>query len=335
MSNKLRLIKDRFVETMIEVAKNTDKKILDITREEYVRYTVDNDIEGRLNKVELNLIGGFKKAKENYITHISKDIGKPRILLIDIETAPMVVYTWSLWDQNVGLNQIIEDWSILSFAAKWLDDSDDKIMYFDTTNMEDLKDDSELLVELHKLLDEADIVCGQNSKSFDTKKINARLALAGMNPPSPYRQYDTKIIAKRHFKFTSNRLAYMTDKLCTKYKKLDHGKFAGFSLWKEYLAGNKEAQKEMREYNEYDVLSLQELFLKLLPWDDSINFNAYLECDYDVCTCGSIDFKKKGFHYTNTQKYQRYECKNCGKSMRSRKAEKNKKKVTKSTNTAR
>lgn len=334
MSDKLRLIKNRFVSTMLEVSKNTDKKLIDITRDDYIRYTVDNDVEERLNKVELNLIGGFKKAKKNYIQHLDKKHSKPKILLIDIETSPMVVYTWSLWDQNVGLNQVIEDWSILSFSAKWLSDSDDKIMYFDTTNMKDLRDDSKLLKKLHKLLDEADIVVGQNSKAFDTKKINARLALAGMSPPSPYRQYDTKIIAKKHFKFTSNKLEYMTENLCTKYKKLTHGKFSGFSLWKEYLSGNKEAYKEMEEYNKYDVLSLQELFLKLLPWDDSINFNPYNECEYDVCTCGSIDFKKKGFHYTNTNKYQKYECKSCGKSIRSRKPEKVKNKA-KSTNTAR
>lgn len=320
MSNKLRLIKDRFVKTMLEVSKDSDKKLLDITREEYVRYTVDHEVEGRLNKVELNLLGGFKKAKETYLSHIGEGITKPKILLIDIETSPMVVYTWSLWDQRVGLNQIIEDWAILSFAAKWLEDDDDKIMYFDTTNMDNLKDDSKLLPKLFKLLDEADIVVGQNSKSFDMKKINARLALAGIAPPSPYKQFDTMLIAKRHFKFTSNKLEYMTDKLCTKYKKLSHGNFAGFNLWKEYLAGNKEAHKEMREYNKYDVLSLQELFLKLLPWDDTINFNPYNDCEYDVCTCGSIDFKKKGFHYTNTNKYQKYECKSCGKSIRSRKA---------------
>ena len=334
MSKKLRLIKDRFVSTMIEVSKYFDKNMSDITRDEYIRSCIDNEIEDRLNKVELNLIGGFKKAKKNYIEHVDKKIRKPKILLIDIETSPLVVYTWTLWDQRVGLNQVIEDWSILSFAAKWLEDDDIKIMYHDTTDMKDLKDDSKLLKKLHKLLDEADIVVGQNSKAFDTKKINARLALAGFNPPSPYRQYDTKIIAKKHFKFTSNKLEYMTDKLCNKYKKLDHGKFSGFSLWKEYLAGNKEAFKEMKEYNKYDVLSLQELFLKLLPWDDSINFNPYNDCEYDVCTCGSIDFKKKGFHYTNTQRYQRYECKNCGKSIRSRKAEKVKNKK-KSTNTAR
>ena len=47
----------------------------------------------------------------------------------------------------------------------------------------------------------------------------------------------------------------MTDKLCTKYKKLVKRKFNGFELWKECLADNIEAWKDMETYNKYDVLS--------------------------------------------------------------------------------
>ena len=49
------------------------------------------------------------------------------------------------------------------------------------------------------------------------------------------------LIAKECFGFTSNKLEYMTDKLCKKYKKLKHGKYAGFELWKECLHGNMDA----------------------------------------------------------------------------------------------
>jgi hypothetical protein len=44
----------------------------------------------------------------------------PRILFLDIETAPLQSYHWGLWDQNIGLEQIGTEWSILSFSAKWL-----------------------------------------------------------------------------------------------------------------------------------------------------------------------------------------------------------------------
>ena len=60
-----------------------------------------------------------------------------------------------------------------------------------------------------------------NRKAVDNKKLNARFMLNGMQPPSSFRNIDTKILAKRYFGFTSNKLAYLTDKLCKKYKKLN------------------------------------------------------------------------------------------------------------------
>ena len=33
----------------------------------------------------------------------------PKILIVDIETAPIVAQVWGLFDQNVGLNQIAQD----------------------------------------------------------------------------------------------------------------------------------------------------------------------------------------------------------------------------------
>ena len=178
--------------------------------------------------------------------------------------------------------------------------------------MVELNSKEKVLKGIWKLLDEADIVVGHNSDSFDVKKLNARFLLHGMKPPSSYKRMDTKKLAKKHFALTSNKLAYITDKLCTKYKKLSHGKFPGFSLWKECLDGNLEAWEEMEKYNEYDVLSLEEAFLKILPWESSSIFAAFMDSDIPICTCGSIDFKKKGFHYTPSSKYQKYSCVNCG-----------------------
>jgi uncharacterized protein YprB with RNaseH-like and TPR domain len=109
------------------------------------------------------------------------------------------------------------------------------------------------------------IVVAQNGVRFDVKKINARFVLLGMPPPSPFRVVDTMLEARRHFGFTSNKLEWMTDKLCTTHKKKRHAKFPGFELWRECLAGNHEAWDEMREYNIDDVLSLEELYLVMRP----------------------------------------------------------------------
>lgn len=244
----------------------------------------------------------------------------PKVLVYDIETAPILGSVWQLWDQNVALNQINKDWHVLSWGAKWLDDTKtihDKnrrpeIMYMDQRKAKNVEDDRKLLEGIWKLLDEADIVITQNGKKFDEKKLNARFIISGMKPPSSYKHIDTLQLAKKHFGFTSNKLEYMADKVNTRYKKLKHETFSGFELWKECLIGNQKAWKEMERYNKHDVLSLEELYTHMIPWDTSINFNVYHDSETNKCTCGSTEFARNGFAYTSTGKFQRYTCKECG-----------------------
>jgi len=242
----------------------------------------------------------------------------PRVLLFDIETSPILGYVWQLWDQNIALNQIHTDWHLLSWAAKWLDTPASETMYMDQRSARNIEDDRAILKVLWALLDEAEIVVTQNGVKFDQKKLNARFVIHGMQPPSSFKHIDTFLLAKKHFGFTSNKLEYMTDKLCVKYKKQKHKKFAGFELWRECLAGNLAAWREMEKYNRYDVLSLEELFKKLIPWDSTINFNLYHDDAAHTCKCGSRDFKKQGWHYSGLGKFQRYRCKKCGAETRDR-----------------
>lgn len=239
----------------------------------------------------------------------------PRILTLDIETAPVLGNVWQLFQQNVGLNQIERDWYVLSWSAKW--HHEDEVMYEDKSESWDNEDDKELLQGIWNLLDSADIILTQNGKRFDEKKLNARFIINGLSPPSSYRHIDTLQIAKRHFGFTSNKLEYMTDKLCKKYKKQKHGKFAGFELWKECLAGNPEAWAEMQTYNIYDVLSLEELYVIMRPWFKShFNMNVYRTDEVTYCKCGSSDFSHNGYHYTNLSKFDRFACNDCGAEIR-------------------
>lgn len=244
--------------------------------------------------------------------------GQARILILDIETAPILANVWRIWKENVGLNQIQHDWFLLSFAAKWL--GEEKIMYFDQSRGGNLEDDARTLVKLHDLLDQADIVVAHNGRKFDVKKINARFIQQGFQPPSPFKIVDTLEIAKARFAFTSNRLEYIADKLNTDFKKLKHGKYPGFELWKAVMRGDREAWKEMRVYNEHDVLSLEETYLVLRPWDDRHpNVNAQSTEEGQACPiCGGDHLHQKGYAYTNTGKFHRYRCVDCGAWSRGR-----------------
>ena len=240
----------------------------------------------------------------------------PKVLFLDIETAPIIGYVWGLWDNNVALNQIHSDWHILSWSAKWAHEK--KVMYKDQRDSKNIEKDKSLLKGIWDLLDKADIVITQNGKKFDIKKLNARFIMNEMPPPSSYEQMDTLVIAKKHFGFTSNKLEYMSKNLNKKYTKQDHKKYPGFELWKACLAGDIKAWKEMEKYNKYDVLALEEVFTKLSPWDKGVNYSLYTEDKSPLCRCGSTNFKKNGYKYTASGKYHRYFCLRCGHETRGR-----------------
>ena len=250
---------------------------------------------------------GFETYHKKVVDLTPVELAKPpKILFVDIETAPLLARVWGLWEQNVGLNQIEKDWFIMSFAAEL----GGSMHYLDQRFSKPLEDDSMLLVAIHHLLCEADIVVGHNVAKFDIRKLNARFLKHGMNPPASYRIIDTLKIAKRHFALTSNKLQYIAKFLgCS--EKLTKRKFNGQELWNECLAGNPEAWDEMEAYNKNDVVVLKEVYEKLLRWDKSINFGVFEH--ETVCSCGSKSFKQSGVKVTNAGKFERLICEVCAK----------------------
>ncbi len=234
---------------------------------------------------------------------------KPRVLFFDIETSAIKAHVWAAYDQNVSLDQMIEDWYVLSWSAKWM--GEDKIYYEDVRNSNNKKLDKGILPGIHKLLCEADIVVGHNSDKFDIKKLNARFLKYDMVPVSPYRSIDTLKICKKYFKLTYNTLKFVAIHLGLSERKSEHGKFPGMKLWNECMKWNKSAFMEMERYNKQDVVVLEKIFNKLVPYESSLKFSAFLQ--RDACSCGGDLFAKDGINYTATGAFQRYRCKKCGK----------------------
>lgn len=235
---------------------------------------------------------------------------KPKILFLDIETTPIAGYSWGIWEQNIGLNQIISEWSVLSYAGKFLGTK--TVYYEDTRNKKDIRDDSDLLKQLHALLDEADIVVAQNGKQFDIKKINARMIMRGMKPPSPVRIVDTLVVAKTVAAFTSNKLEWLSKHL-TDSPKSQHKAFPGFELWDECLKRNPKAFAEMKKYNIQDIVSLEKVYKRLLPWiPNHPNLGTYLNGTEPRCPkCGSEEVQRRGTAVLQAGIYQRFQCQAC------------------------
>lgn len=248
----------------------------------------------------------YKEGKERKI---------PRILIFDIETAPMKAYVWKRWKENISLDQTISEWFMIAWSAKWL--------YCKSTMGEVLtpeeilkEDDSRITKDLWALINEADIVVTHNGNNFDIPKMNSRFIMHGLPPTKPYFSVDTYRVAKRQFGFSSNKLEALA-----RYFGLAGKLDTDFELWKKCLEGNEEALNYMLEYNKQDVIVLEEVYLKLLPWiKGHPNMNMFND-DMVVCTnCGSGDVEvlEGEYYYTQVNKYQLLRCKHCGAIFRSR-----------------
>lgn len=179
-----------------------------------------------------------------------------KTLFLDIETTPMQVYAWGLWDQNISIDQIIKSTEMLCFGARWLGEK--KVIFKSVHH-----DGKEAMLEaLHELMDEADVLVGWNSAAFDHKHINREFLENGMTPPSPVKDLDLMSITKANFLFPSNKLDYVAQKLEVGAKV----KHSGFKLWLDCMAGNNKAWKEMKKYQIQDVELLVDLYDILLPW---------------------------------------------------------------------
>lgn len=234
-----------------------------------------------------------------------------KVLFIDIETTPNLAHVWGLWDQNVGLNQLIESTEMLCFAAKWQGSS--KIHFHRTGND---KQRTAMVEAAHALLDEADVIVHYNGKSFDVPHLNREFLLAGLDPPAPYQQVDLLHTVRRRFRFPSNKLAYVSEALNLGGKV----KHEGHELWIKCMAGNREAWATMRRYNIGDIELLEEVYDALYAWipnHPTVTLYGESSSAHRCPGCGGVKLQKRGFHYTKVSSYQQFQCKDCGKFSRS------------------
>jgi DNA polymerase elongation subunit (family B) len=239
-------------------------------------------------------------------------VRQPRILIFDIETSPNEGYTWGKWEQNVI--KFKKEWEMLSFAYKWLGESE-----ITCVTQQKNRDDRQLIKKLHRLIASADIVVAHNGDKFDVRKSNTRIIKHGFLPPKMPATVDTLKIARRYFAFNGNSLAELADSLGLG-KKFKH---PGFEMWLGCMAGNAKSWRQMEFYNKKDVVLLEKVYKRFLPWIKNHPNVAKIrnpdERRLSVCpACGSDDTIKDGFAYSASTVKQEWKCKGCGHSFKTR-----------------
>jgi hypothetical protein len=257
----------------------------------------------RLNQDEYNLILNHRGKLEVPV------VKKAHILLLDIETAPILAYVWSLWKPTIAHMQIDRDWFIISWRAKWLLEEE---IFGDvlTPNEAVEQNDKRIIKSIWEMINEADIVIAHNGNKFDLPKLNTRFVYHGLEPPMSYQSIDTLAVAKRHFKFTSNRLDYLGDFLGVG-RKIP----TDWTLWEKCYFGDIEALEHMYEYNEQDVLLLEDVYIKLRPYIKSHpNLGVFSDEIVSQCpNCGSTKLNWGGTPYTTgVGRYTSFRCLDCG-----------------------
>lgn len=288
-------------------SKDVDKKTW---QEQAIKWGYGSDGAERIRsdfKFERKKLGILKSRNSNQDSDLNSYKEKPMVGVCDIETLPAEVYTFQLYDQNIGIEQVKHPTTLLSWAGKFLNDSD---IYKDimTPNEAKNRNPERIVKSAWDFLSKCDAVVGHNWTSFDGKIMNTMFLKYGL-PPLKYVIIDTLVVAKSSFRFDSNKLAYINEVLGIRNKISNEG----FSLWRKCVEGDSEALEKMMEYNIGDIFATEDTFYRIRPYVRNFNVGLYNELTENQCpVCGCDKLKEVGFYYTSAGKYVSVRCDRCG-----------------------
>lgn len=236
-------------------------------------------------------------------------MNKAKILFYDLENAPNLGWVWGKYDQNVL--DFEQQTYMLSYSYRWAHEKQTHVVA-----LPDFKSykknptcDKELVTTLWELFNQADVLVAHNGNSFDFKVAQARFLVNGLPPPEPSKLIDTKLIAKRYFRFNSNSLNDLARLLGLGTKE----ETGGIALWFKCMQGDPRAWALMKRYNKQDTVLLYEVYEKMKGWVTSgPNLNIYQGTTQCCPNCGSDKVQRRGYAVTKVCKYHRHQCQSCG-----------------------
>lgn len=272
------------------------------------RYRLNPHIASKLGLELKPHINRYELSKEQEKQYLGMSQGHQiKRLFFDIETSPMIVYSWRVgWKLTIGTHNIIEDWKIICISYKW--EGDDKVQ---NLTWDKNQCDKKMLEDFMKIANKADEMIGHNGDRFDLKKIRTRCIFHRIPMFPNYRTLDTLKKAKSGFNFNSNRLDYIA-KFLGVGAKLVH---EGFPMWVKCMQGDKQALIDMVKYCDMDIIVLEDVFFVMQNY---MKHNAHAGVlsggmKHECPSCGGEDqtLLKNNFTAAGTIK-RLMECQTCG-----------------------
>lgn len=284
---------------------------------EYSKQTVTAILDLKSNGLSSRDIAkelGISKSGVNNVINRNLKAKGPRVLLFDLETSAALVYCFGRHKQFINQDAVkIEGGKLLVSGYKFLGDEKVTVLY----NKQAIKrgEDYELCVKMLQLFSQADVVVAHNAKGFDLKMLETRCLANGLSALPSVKVIDTLELAKRKFRFPSNKLDSLGAYLGLG-RKVSH---SGIDLWVRVQEGDEKALSEMIEYCEGDVELLEAVFLELQTRGFiSLNYGLYYDDDQVRCnSCGSAHVVKTGRKVTTPSGiFNEYRCMQCGSTSR-------------------
>lgn len=237
---------------------------------------------------------------------------KRKTYVFDLETSLIEALTFGpMWEAD--LVEILKHAELLCHAYKELGSMKSYVF-----SQRDFKTQRELLQTLWDMVDDADVLIAHNGKSFDVRMMNTFFIANGFPPPSPYKLIDTKLVAKRYFRFPSNSL----DQLAAFFGLEGKMETGGKKLWTQCRQKNPDgtvahpkAWAKMERYNRKDILVLEEVFKIMEPWIENHPDRQIYSPGKGCHRCGVDDVQKRGKKPRVSGWVQEYLCKNCGQRL--------------------
>lgn len=221
-----------------------------------------------------------------------------------------------MFEQNAL--EVLRHRQIITVAWKWLGDVPKGEKRSGVVSLPDFpmykKDphnNIELIRHLHKLMEKADIVCGHNAGNFDNKRVNTDLIKHRLAPLPSHKVVDTLKIARKYFGFNQNSLKALCEFLGLPHK-IETG---GYPLWKGCMNGDMASWRKMSRYCFGDIVSLEALYLRIRPWDQSPPATKPREDTNKNPPCPMCHERRlvsRGFNINRNGRTPRLQCRACG-----------------------
>ncbi len=165
------------------------------------------------------------------------------------------------------------------------------------------------LRRLWEVADEMDIGVGHNAANFDFPIVSGEWAMIGLPAPSPYKVIDTLKIARTSMRLESNTLDSLAKRLGVEAKSDKYD----VRVAQAAVAGDKDAQARIEEYNRGDIIASEALFDRLRPFAKGIpHLGMWTDNEMACPSCGSTMTATGKTVHANVQKYEHLACANCG-----------------------